>query len=688
MAASLGHEDTLLLYLSLGLVLLVARILGEMSRMVGQPAVMGELLAGVLLGKTCFGTLAPNAFYEMFQSQSSGTALLGSTSIFVTMYMLVAGMEMDLKSAAREKKATAFVGLLAVITPFVIGFLLAYYAPTYMGNTNALDVKNYALFAGTAMSITALPVIAKTLRDLKLFKTRMGVIVVSSAVVDDVVGWSLFAVVLAVASESTSGGGNGLGVIGGVCLSFVFVLLMFTVVTWAVNKILPFIQAHFSYPAGELGFVCLLTFASCSFALWVGLHNTLGAFLAGAAIGNSKHFRHEMREHLDNFVTFMLSPIFFGSVCINCNFVKDFDYKCVLLVLLGSCAGKVIGSILGSKLASLSWTDAAAIAVCMNARGAMELILANVALESKIIDGKMFVALVFMAIVTSILPGPLLRRVLRQQKTKLLSEYVHSRGFVQLSAASLPEIICSLCELMGQQEYSRLVMEYGTLVRHEAVLHHLKGAAVMRAEVPGLKRITAAFAVSSGTLGVCGLPTKYFMLLLVPDTRKNSDRGLWQEAKMLFTSQKFCKELSDVSNRTELLALIQMERYRGGFEEGSTSSEEMSIQEAASNSTCEIDEMKCQTELEKCNFERFVEQGYDPIDARQLSSNIISKSQCKNSDDVVISISIDKIEGQFDGLTCVVPDVTLPDEGKLKPFHPEHQKVLEIKKGVAASLSL
>lgn len=129
-----------------------------------------------------------------------------------------------------------------------------------------------------------------------------------------------------------------------------------------------------------------------------------------------------MREHLDNFVTYMVSPLFFGSICLNANFITDFDYKCVLLVLAGSCFGKLIGSVLGAKLASLSWRDALAIAVCMNARGAMELILANVAMTAGIIDGKMFVSLVFMAIVTSVIPGPLLRKHIKQRTYTTLSE--------------------------------------------------------------------------------------------------------------------------------------------------------------------------------------------------------------------------------------------------------------------------
>lgn len=615
---SLSHEDTLWLYLSLALILFVARVLGEILRKLGQPPVMGELLAGVLLGATCLGTLAPKTYYQLFLRPQAGMALSGVTSFCVTMYMLVAGMELDLKSAIKERKATILVELLAVIVPFVTGFLLAYYVPEYMGNTHALNQKNYALFTGTAMSITALPVIAKTLRDLNLFKSRMGIIVVSSAVADDVVGWSLFAVVLALATESEGGGENGLGVGGSVAVSFIYVIFMFTIGRWTVHRSFPFIQTYFSYPAGELGFVCLLTLASCCFALWIGLHNTLGAFLVGAAVGDTPHFRHEMREHLDNFVTYMVSPLFFGSICLNANFIKDFDYKCVLLVLAGSCFGKLIGSVLGAKLASLSWRDALAIAVCMNARGAMELILANVAMTAGIIDGKMFVSLVFMAIVTSVIPGPLLRRIIKQPTYTTLSEYVHSNGFVQLSAASFPEVISSLCKAIGHEDWTAQVLTDGIVVRHEAVIHHLKGAAAIRAVIPELKKPTVAVGVLPGTLGVCGLPTKFFLLLLMPKTTNQEDLGLWDEVRIFLQSQKFCKELAIAKNRLEMLALMQIERYRGGLQEGSTSSEEMPIS-ASIVETAEIDEAKCLMEVEQSNFDRLIDEGCHPVDARMFS---------------------------------------------------------------------
>lgn len=309
------------------------------------------------------------------------------------------------------------------------------------------------------------------------------------------------------------------------------------------------------------------------------LHNTLGAFLAGAAIGNTRHFRHEMRESLDKFVTYMLAPIFFGSVCISADFIRDFDYSCVLLVFFGSCLGKLAGAMLGARLAGLSWKDSASVATCLNARGAMELILASVAMDANIINGKMFVALVFMAIVTSLLPGPLLRQIMGTKDPRTLSKCIPWGGFMKLQeAASLPELVQKLSAAVGQADMADVVCDLCTVVRHEAPFHRSTGSGIFRASLPNLTRPRVALAVLDGPpVMVAGLSTTALLLILTPEQSKDDELG--KEAKMLLTSENFCLELPFVQSLTELLALIQIEHYRRGTHTspGASSSDEMSL---------------------------------------------------------------------------------------------------------------
>jgi Kef-type K+ transport system membrane component KefB len=369
---ALPHDAAVALYLSLTLILVFARILGEIAVKLNQPAVMGELIAGVLLGKTCLYYISPSFFAYLFgPTTKNASALAGVTSICVTLYMLIAGLEMNMKSAMKKKIPSVSVGFFALAVPFSLGFIFCYYFPKSFGLPEGKSVTNFSLFTATAMAITALPVAAKTLRDLHLFRTDLGVVVMSAAVFDDILGWSLFAVTLAVSSGSENS--NGLSLAANISISIVYVIFVLSAGSMIVDRSLPYIQSFFSYPPGELGFVCLFALASSTFALWIGLHNTLGAFVAGAAIGNSRHFRHEMRDILDTFVSFMLAPIFFGAVCINANFVTDFDAAVVFAIFFLSCVGKLLGGFIGAKLTGSNLTEACAIAVCMNARGAMEL---------------------------------------------------------------------------------------------------------------------------------------------------------------------------------------------------------------------------------------------------------------------------------------------------------------------------
>lgn len=558
----LPQDNIVAMYVALTLVLLFARIFGEISKKFGQPAVMGELLAGIFLGRTVLLQVSPSTFNYLFNDGKTTTGFTAITSFCVTFYLLVSGLEMSVSTMTKKRKAAMSVGFFGLIIPFSIGFGVAMASPDMMGrpsfaNTDT-EITNFAFFCAVAMSITALPVAAKTLRDMQLYRTDLGVIVISAAVQDDLLGWSLFAVVLSMSSGST----GPLGLAGGIMVSLIYIVLMLTVGTWLVNKMLPFIQAYLSFPAGELGFVCLFTLASAAFALWIGLHNTIGAFLVGAAIGNSKYFRVDMRETIDTFVTYLLSPLFFGSVCIPANFIKDFDAGVVFLIFFVACVGKMVGGFLGARLAKSSVRESLAIAVCMNARGAMEIILATIALEARIIDGKMFVALVFMAIVTSLMPGPLLRLILRRPKIINILSFVHGKGFFpRLQGVTMQETIKFMCSSIGHTEFA------GPLIEAELSSSTVADffVAIPRVSLSSLTSPVVLFGVSpEGVFFPNNVPVKYIVVLVTPE---NSDLelDLLRAVNTLTSSESFLAELGTLSSHVELLASIQIHKYRLGL---------------------------------------------------------------------------------------------------------------------------
>ena len=325
-----------LLFLAAALLLGAARLLGELSRMFKQPAILGEILAGVLLGPTVFGALAPDAFQALFGpymmqagefinhtgqviSSGGGEVFLAGFSetdkvirpiayafgglivIAAALLLLIAGLEVELSTVWKQGKAAILVSVMSMAFPFAVGVAVAWAAPGLLGmgdfDFSKHGLTPFVLFVGISLAITALPVIAKILMDMNLSKSDFGTIVISSAMVNDLIGWMGFAMVLAMVKEDTLGGQSPSGgVVSTIVLTLIFLGVMMTVGRWLFNRLLPWIQAHCSWPGGVLGFVIVMALFGAAFTEWIGIHSIFGAFIVGIAIGDSRPLTEQTRE--------------------------------------------------------------------------------------------------------------------------------------------------------------------------------------------------------------------------------------------------------------------------------------------------------------------------------------------------------------------------------------------------------
>jgi Kef-type K+ transport system membrane component KefB/mannitol/fructose-specific phosphotransferase system IIA component (Ntr-type) len=428
----LSHSEIVTIFLSLCVLLTMARICGEIARKLNQPAVFGELLAGVILGPTLLGQLAPGLMASIFPPQ--GPAMLvvkGFVTVAIALFLLVAGMEVDLSSIWRQGKSAIYVSAAGVCIPFALGLLGGGLLPEVFGREEGADSLIFALFLATALSISALPVIARTLMDLNLYRTDLGMLVIASAVVDDITGWIVFAVILGMMGSAGQGSHVGFTI----SATLLFAGFMLTGGRWLVHRVLPWIQAHTAWPGGVLSFALAVALGCSAFTEWIGVHAVFGAFLAGVAIGDSSHLREQTRTILHQFVSFIFAPLFFASVGLRLNFIEHFDPILTGCVVLVSFAGKVLGCGYGARLGGIDWRESWAIGFAMNARGAMEIILGLLALEHGIIRQRMFVALVVMALVTSLASGPAMRRLLRLRHPRRLDQFVSAKAFFSSLAA-------------------------------------------------------------------------------------------------------------------------------------------------------------------------------------------------------------------------------------------------------------
>ncbi len=402
--SKLATFEVLNLLLQLGIMLLAGRLFAELARKLNQPAVVGEILAGIILGPTVLGMLNPEVFQDLFVHDTSALVLDGFVQVAVVLLLFIAGLEVDLHIVLQQGRQAVYTSTLGLVIPFLLGFVFPYFFPEFFGNLYPDRLLPFALFMGASMAITALPVIARILMDLNIFKSRMGMLVISSAMINDIVGWLVFSVVLSMIGKGVHASiGNTL------LLTVGFTVLMLTIGKIVFNRTLPWINKSLAWPGGVLSLSLGICFLSAAFTEYIGIHGIFGAFVIGIALGDSKHFSERAKEIVHQFINNIFAPLFFVAIGLKVNFLDNFDPILTLVILAIAFTGKIIGSGLGTRLGGFSWSESLATGFGMNARGAMEIILGTLALESGLINEKVFVSLVIMALVTTMTSGPLMK---------------------------------------------------------------------------------------------------------------------------------------------------------------------------------------------------------------------------------------------------------------------------------------
>jgi Kef-type K+ transport system membrane component KefB len=403
------HDFALFLF-QLFILLSAALALGSLLRRLGQAAVVGEILAGVLLGPSILGALAPDLASSLFPSNQ--THMLGTVAWLGSVFLLlVAGTEVNLATLRHEGRPVFTTSVLGIAIPFVLGLSFALYLPdTYLVSPTQRWL--FALFMAVALSISAIPVVAKMLMDMNLLKTPLGHVVIAAAVVNDLIGWIFFAIILSMLGGGTVTAGSTAAVVG---MTLAFALVCLIAGKNLMGRVFYFFHALRLPSEGILGLAVLCAFLCAALAQWIGVHAIFGAFLAGVMIGETGEVANHTRDTLRNFVLYLFAPLFFASMGMRANFIAHFDAVLVLGILAIACVGKILGGALGAYLGGMPQREALAVGFGLNARGAMEIILAFLALEYSLINEKVFVALVITAIVTSMMSGPLIQWALRGQ---------------------------------------------------------------------------------------------------------------------------------------------------------------------------------------------------------------------------------------------------------------------------------
>ncbi|GAB1349121.1 hypothetical protein MASR1M107_13340 [Ignavibacteriales bacterium] len=399
----MNHNEIVIFLVAISIMLFFARFLGEVFNKLKQPAIIGEIFAGILLGPTIFGNLFPELQHTLFpQTGNVSIVLNGIVQLAVIMLLIVSGLEVNLALIAKQGKTAFYTSTLGMVIPFVLGFIPFYFYSDFFGVATGNKLI-FGLFMGTALSISALPVIARTLMDMNLLKSEIGVIIIASAIVNDLFGWIFFSIIIGMISSG--GESNVLIQTGGI---FLFLFLLFAIGKPITDRLIPRIQNNLSYPGSILSFIFITGLVAAAITEAAGIHAIFGAFMIGVVIGDSSHLKETTREIIHQFVTNIFAPLFFISIGLKVDFVASFNPLLVSIVLVLSIAGKVVGCGIGARLGGMSKSESMVIGFGMNSRGAMEIILGLLALQAKIISEEVFVALVVMALVTSLVSAPMM----------------------------------------------------------------------------------------------------------------------------------------------------------------------------------------------------------------------------------------------------------------------------------------
>jgi Kef-type K+ transport system membrane component KefB len=403
------HHEIINLLIAISVMLLAGRLLGEFFRKLRMPLVVGELVAGIMLGPSLLGKYYPYFTENIFTSQGNvGMVLGGIATISVVMLLFAAGMEVEF-GIIRQQSGTAFkTSFVGLTTTLTLAFFAGKWLFPYVSGDGKVDQTTFSMFFATAMAITALPVIARTLMDLNLFRTKVGMVIVAAAMFDDVIGWILFSVVLGMMNT----GAASHELIYTLGLTILYAIVMLTAGRVLFNRSLPWAQRNLSWPGGVLAFSLGIAFLGAAFTEKIGIHAIFGAFIVGIAIGDSVHLNEKTRDIIHQFITNIFAPLFFVSIGFKVDFFLNFDLTLSLLVLGIAIGTKLLGAGLGAYWGGLSVKESLAVGFGMNARGAMEIVLGLLALQAGLINEQLFVALVVMAVVTSIIAGPMLKFLL------------------------------------------------------------------------------------------------------------------------------------------------------------------------------------------------------------------------------------------------------------------------------------
>lgn len=522
---NLSDEHILFFIIQMLLLLSVAKVLGELSKRVGLPKLIGEIFTGVLLGATVLGRFFPGAYETLFPTNDIQQSLLDTEGVIGVLFLLLTtGFEVNISSLWSKGKEAMQIGFASMIVPIVIGFAAFWWLPDHY--TIAGSHLKFVLFISIVSAISAIPVIAKILYELDILKSDVGVTTLLSYTVKDLLAWVVFAIFLGFVEVTHSHHSSVTQLIFEIVLFVtVAITLGYKLVDIAIIKLR---KISLDTPATILVFISIVGLFCGMITQWLGIHALFGFFLAGIMVGNSSQISESTRSVISQFVYAIFVPIFFSTIALRIDFVNDIDVLLAAVITVVSIGAKFAGGWLGSKWARLPKADSLSMGIAHIPGGAMEIILASIGLQAGLIGNSAFVAIVIAALVTTILVGPLLEWSLKSRKGVNIGEFFLKDTFLpELQASTPTEAIYALCAAVSPKlDIDAKTLSDAVLEREKIVPTGLgKGVAIPHARLKRLKEPAVGFAVVHRGINWesrDGQPVRFVFLVLTPEDENDT----------------------------------------------------------------------------------------------------------------------------------------------------------------------
>jgi len=397
------------LVLQIAAIVGASRLVGSLFRRAGQPTVIGEMFAGIMLGPSLLGWVAPSISASLFAPSSLGY-LNALSQVGIVIYMFLVGLDLNVRAVREQSRAAIVTSQVSIIVPFLLGTALAFPLHSRLSNAS-VSITTFALFMGASMSITAFPVLARILAERRMLGTRLGSLAIACAAVDDVTGWCILAyVVFRARAES--------GSVTALWVTVAGLVVFLSAMLFGARRLFRYFETAYKRAGGVsdnlLALLLVIAMLCAVVTERLGLHLLFGAFLAGVVMPKERGFVREVLDKLETVTLVLLLPLYFAFTGLRTSVTliagTDMWLICLAIVVT-AVAGKLGGTLIAARLVGRSWRQAAGLGILMNTRGLMELVILNVGLDIGVLSPSLFSMMVLMALVTTFMTSPLLEWV-------------------------------------------------------------------------------------------------------------------------------------------------------------------------------------------------------------------------------------------------------------------------------------